>query len=128
MLHCYWPYFDFMIANIMMIIQQDKMALMFLIVNIFGSLNMQIDAVRFSKSTGVFSFPVRNTVQKLSAKNCKISLLHLCTLLHICRCFFKAETVVDKLVCHPTHIYLSSTTLQFQITRTLQYCPFIFAV
>ena len=50
------PHFHFKMANIMMKIQQDKMALIFLIMDIFGSLNMEIEVAFSSESTIVFDF------------------------------------------------------------------------
>ena len=41
---------------IIMKIQQDSMALILLIVDLFGILNMQIDVVSPNKSAGVFGF------------------------------------------------------------------------
>ena len=52
----------------MMKMQLDKMALIFLFVDGFGSLNMQIDTIFSSKSTDVTSFAFRHIVKKLSAK------------------------------------------------------------
>ena len=53
--------------------QQDKMALIFLIVDRFGSLNMHIDSVFSSDSAGVIGVLFGCTVQTLSAKrNCCI--------------------------------------------------------
>ena len=46
------PRFPFKMANIMIKTQQDKMAFIFLIVDVFGSLNMEIDAVCCSVSAG----------------------------------------------------------------------------
>ena len=62
------PRFHFKMADIMMKIQQDKMALIFLTVDAFGSLNIQIELVLSRKSAGVFSFTFGYIVQKLSAK------------------------------------------------------------
>ena len=49
------PRFHFKMADIMMKVQLDKMALIILIWDVFGSLNMQIDAVFSSESAGVNS-------------------------------------------------------------------------
>ena len=54
-------------ADIMMKIQQDKMVLIFIIVNVFGSLNMQIDAMFPIKSAGVIVFSFRPPVKMLLA-------------------------------------------------------------
>ena len=56
-------------ADIIMKIQQDNMALLFLIVEVFGSLYTQIHAAFSSESTGVFSYSCQCRVKKLSAKN-----------------------------------------------------------
>ena len=53
--------------------QQDKMALIFLIVDGFGSLNMQIDSVFSSESAGVIVFLFGSIVKNLSSKTyCRI--------------------------------------------------------
>ena len=43
-------------ADIMMKNQQDKMAIILLILDVFGSLNIQIDAVFSNESAGVLVF------------------------------------------------------------------------
>ena len=56
--------FRFKMADIIMMkIQQDKMDLIFLIVGVFGSLNIQIESV------GVFSVSCRCIAKKVWAKN-----------------------------------------------------------
>ena len=63
------PCFHFKMANIMMKTQQDKMALIFLIVDVFGNLNMQIYVGFFSSEcTDVIGFSFRHIVQTLSVK------------------------------------------------------------
>ena len=64
------PRFHLKMANIRMKIQQNKMDLIFSIVDVLGSLTMQIDALFSSKSAGVFGFSFGHTctVKKLSAK------------------------------------------------------------
>ena len=47
---------------------QDKMALIFLIVDGFGCLNIQIDSVFTDNSAGVIGFLFRRLVKTLSAK------------------------------------------------------------
>ena len=54
-------------ADIIMKIQ-DKMALIVLMLNVFGSLNMQIEAIFPSESACVFSFSFQQIVKKLLAK------------------------------------------------------------
>ena len=54
-------------ADIMMKIKQDKMALKCLIVVVFRSLNMEIEALFSSESAGVFSFTFGHAVKKLLA-------------------------------------------------------------
>ena len=44
------------------------MYLIFLIVAVFGCLNMERDAVCYSESAGLFSFSLGHTVKKLLAK------------------------------------------------------------
>ena len=70
-------------ADMMMKIQQDNLALIFLIVNIFGSLNIEMQF--FSReSTGVFSFSCRHTVRELyTDKNTLVP-----TVLHISKFVF----------------------------------------
>ena len=52
---------------------QDKMALLILIVDEFGSLNMQIDSVLCNKFAGVIRFLFGCIVKKFSSKkHCRI--------------------------------------------------------
>ena len=53
-------------------IQQDKIASIFLIVDVFGSLNMQVGACFPNKPTGVFSCSFRHSVGSIS----KNTLVH----------------------------------------------------
>ena len=52
----------------MMKSQQDKMALIFLIADVFGCVYMDVVAFCSSKSAGVFGFSLGCTVKKLLAK------------------------------------------------------------
>ena len=61
------PYFK--MANIMMKMQLDKMALIFLILGMCGSFYIQIDAVCSSKPLVYSFFSFGRLVKKLSAKN-----------------------------------------------------------
>ena len=79
------PCFHFKMANIMMKTQQDKMALMFLIVEVCGSLNMYTEAVVSSEATGVISWL---TIKKLSAKKYFCTVLKT-TVLDNCKLFFR---------------------------------------
>ena len=58
----------------MMKTQNDKMALIFLIVDVFESLNMQIDVFLSSESAGVFLFSFECIVKELSATKKKGAL------------------------------------------------------
>ena len=50
------PRFHLKMAEIMMKMQLDKMGVIFLFVDRFGSLNVQIDTVLFSESTAIIGF------------------------------------------------------------------------
>ena len=65
---------------------QDKMALIFLIVDGCGSLNEQIDSVYPSKSTGVIGLHL--DVQLRSNRQNNIGAVLNTKLLHICSWFF----------------------------------------
>ena len=88
------PSFGFKIANIMMKMQWDKMALIILILDVFASSNLQMDSVFSRKSAGVIMLSFRCIVKKLLAK--QFDAVVNSTLLHIGRLFsddtFKLDT------------------------------------
>ena len=59
------PRIHFKIVDIVMKKQQEKMALIFFIVDVFGRLNMEIYSVFSRKSAGEFGFSFRCIVKKL---------------------------------------------------------------
>ena len=67
-------------ADIMMKMQLDKMATIILIWDVFGHLNIQIDAVLSSASIGVIGFTFKHKITKvLSTKVTQLSKLHFST-------------------------------------------------
>ena len=60
------PHFCFKIANIIAKVLQENMPLIFLIVDVFGSLNMELGAVYSSESAGVSAFSFRCIVKGLA--------------------------------------------------------------
>ena len=64
-----WPRFHLKMAKIIMKMQLDKKALIFLFVDGFGSLNTQLYKVYSSESAGVISFAFGRILKKLIANN-----------------------------------------------------------